>query len=218
MRLDRPTHVRETNLSTGWMSDFTEEIPGQLAAIINRLGDGKYEYYCIYPLPADAEYDEVVHPTEWLQTAGSADRLTVEIKRLDDDGVHRLYTVGRAAAADEPEPTEVVRRGDVEYAVRPSEVLTSADALTLFQHYYDHHEIPEGWHLREQAEFSDAAAATEAEATAWEAGAPADLLDAQPSESAAAPGSPSGQQQQPVQPGEEAGSPEAEDQGKPTQL
>ncbi|MDT5095658.1 MAG: hypothetical protein QOH60_5021 [Mycobacterium sp.] len=215
MRLDRPTHVAENNRSSGWMSNFTEEIPGQLAAIINRLGDGEYEYYLIYPLPADAEYDEVVHPTEWLQTAGSAERLTVEIKRLDDDGVHRLYTVGRADAANESNASEAVRRGDVEYAVRPSEVLTAADALTLFQHYYDHHEIPQGWHLREQAEFTDTA--MQADAAAQDAGVSADLLDAQPSETAAASGSPSAESQQPVDSGEEAASPEGEQRGKPAE-
>ena len=52
MRLDRPTHGRESNRSSGWMSDFTEEVPGQIAAGINRLGDGKYTYYSIYELPA----------------------------------------------------------------------------------------------------------------------------------------------------------------------
>jgi hypothetical protein len=178
------------------MSNFTEEIPGQLAAIINRLGDGEYDYYLIYPLPADAEYDQEVHPTEWLQTAGSAERLTVEIKRLDDDGVHRLYTVGRPDAADQDQESEAVRRGGVEYAVRPAEVLTAADALTLFLHYYDHHEIPQGWHLREQSEFADAA--TQSETATQGTDVPADLLDAQPSETAAATGSPSAESQQPI--------------------
>ena len=157
MRLDRPTHVRESNRSSGWMSDFTEEVPGQIAAGINRLGDGKYTYYSIYELPPDTEYDETVVPTEWMQATGVApDRLTVEVKQADANGVHRLYTIGRAAGTDGPaKETEPIRNGDNTYMVRPTEVLTAADAVELFEHYYDTHSVPAGWSLREQPEFSE---------------------------------------------------------------
>jgi hypothetical protein len=138
------------------MSDFTEEIPGQIAAIIKRLGDGRYTSTSIYPLPADAAYDEDVHPSEWIQTTGVApDRLTVEIKQRDSTGVHRLYTIGHPEAAAETAETEIIYSGDNEYLVRPAEVLTAADAIELFQHYYDTHSVPAGWHLREQPEFAD---------------------------------------------------------------
>ena len=158
MRLARPTHIQKTNRSSGWMSDFTEEIPGQIAAIINRLGDGRYTSTSIYPLPPDAAYDEDVHPTEWIQTTGIApDRLTVEIKQRDMAGVHRLYTVGHSAAADETAETEIIHNGDNEYRVRPAEVLTAAEAIELFGHYYDTHGVPTGWHLRERPEFADTA-------------------------------------------------------------
>jgi hypothetical protein len=137
------------------MSDFTEEIPGQIAAGINRLGDGEYTYYSIYPLPIDAKYDETVYPDEWIQTTGIApERLTVEIRRLDPDGSYRVYTIGHPQAADEPAETEPIRNGDNTYLVRPAEVLTAAEAIDLFQHYYDHHAVHSGWHLREQPEFT----------------------------------------------------------------
>ncbi|GFG79140.1 hypothetical protein MPRG_24160 [Mycobacterium paragordonae] len=63
------------------MSEFTEEIPSQIAAGIKRLGNGEYTFYSIDPLPPDAEYDETVFPDEWIQTMGIApDHLTVEIR------------------------------------------------------------------------------------------------------------------------------------------
>lgn len=140
------------------MSDFTEEIPGQIAAIINRLGDGRYTSTSIYPLPPDAAYDEDVHPTEWIQTTGVApDRLTVEIKQRDSAGEHRLYTIGRREAAADSAETEIIINGDNEYRVRPPEVLTAAEVIELFQHYYDTHSVPAEWHLREQPEFADSA-------------------------------------------------------------
>ena len=142
------------------MTDFTEEVPGQIAAGINRLGNGEYTYYSIYPLPPEAEYDEVVHSEEWIQTTGVApDRLTVEIKQRDAHGVHRLYTIGRPAAATEPAETEPIQNGDNTYRVRPAEVLTTTDAIELFQHYYDTHTVPADWNLREQPEFADTAVA-----------------------------------------------------------
>lgn len=160
MKLDRPTHVQATNRSSGWMSDFTEEVPGQIAAIIKRLGDGRYTYMSIYPLPADAGIYDDVHPTEWMQATGVApDRLTVEIKQADAAGVHRLYTIGRAAGVDESATTEPIQNGDNTYLVRPTEVLTATEAIELFQHYYDNHAVSADWSLREQPEFSDTAVA-----------------------------------------------------------
>ncbi|KAB7753967.1 hypothetical protein [Mycolicibacterium mucogenicum] len=142
------------------MSDFPEEIPGQIAAIINRLGDGRYTYMSIYPLPTDAGIYDDVHPTEWMQATGVApDRLTVEIKQVDAKGVHRLYTIGTPGGAGESAETEPIQNGDNTYLVCPSEALTATDAIALFQHYYDTHTVPEGWSLRGQPEFSDTAVA-----------------------------------------------------------
>ena len=160
MRLEQATHILESNRAKARMSDFTEEIPGQIAAGINRLGDGKYTYYSIYPVGAEVPYDEFPYSHEWIQATGIApDRLTVEIKQRDADGVHRLYTIGRPGDAGESAATEPIQNGDNTYLVRPSEVLTAADAIALFQHYYDNHSVPEGWNLREQPEFSDPAVA-----------------------------------------------------------
>jgi hypothetical protein len=154
-----------------WMSDFTEEIPGQLAAGVNRLGDGEYTSYSIYPLPADAGIYGKVYPTEWIQTTGIApDRLTVEIKQRDSAGVHRLYTIGHQEAAAENAETVIIYNGDNEYRVRPAEVLTTTEAIELFQHYYDTHSVPAGWHLREQPEFSDTAAEEDLKAQEAEGG------------------------------------------------
>lgn len=155
LRLDRPTHGVRTNLWAGWMSEFTEEIPGQLAAGINRLGDGRYELYTIYRLPPTAKYGEDINPLERLQTTGIApDRLTVELCSLDPDGYYRVYTIGRAAAAGESTESESIPCGDYMFYVRPGEVLTTAEAFELFEYYYHHHAVPEGWHLRTQSEFT----------------------------------------------------------------
>ncbi|MFL0243131.1 hypothetical protein [Mycobacterium sp. SMC-17] len=142
------------------MSEFTEEIPVQIAAGINRLGDGEYTYYSIYPVGPEVPYDQFPYSDEWIQATGVApDRLTVEIKQADANGVHHLYTIGRPGGAGESAETEPIQNGDNTYLVCPSEVLTATDAIELFQHYYDTHSVPAGWSLREQPEFSDTAVA-----------------------------------------------------------
>ncbi|MGX9671178.1 hypothetical protein [Mycobacterium sp. HM-7] len=144
------------------MSDFTEEIPGQFAAGINRLGDGRYTYYSIYPVGPEVPYDEFPYSHEWIQATGIApDRLTVEIKQRDANRVHRLYTIGRSGGAADSAETEPIQNGDNTYMVRPSEVLTATEAIALFQHYYDTHAVPTSWSLREQPKFSDSAVANE---------------------------------------------------------
>jgi hypothetical protein len=165
------TFVLASNKAKMRMSEFPEEIPGQIAAGINRLGSRGYTLYTIYPIGPDVPYDEFPYPTEWIQTTGIApDRLTVEIKKRDSAGVHRLYTIGRPEASAENAETEIIYNGDNEYRVRPAEVLTTTEAVELFQHYYDTHSVPAGWHLREQPEFSDTAVEGHSKSQAAEGG------------------------------------------------
>ncbi|WP_100458852.1 hypothetical protein [Mycobacteroides abscessus] len=138
---------------TMWMSEYPQEIPGQLAAGINNLGkDGGFDdtdlYFQIYPIPPDAKQGDVIRSEEYIQAGGKAERLTVEIRRVERDGRPHQYTIGRAEAADEAGATEFIRFGENEVRVRPSEVLTAAEAIELFQYYYDHNTVAPGWNLR----------------------------------------------------------------------
>lgn len=162
MRLEQATHILESKRAKMRMSEFTEEIPVQIAAGINRLGDGKYTYYSIYPVAPDVPYDELPYSHEWIQATGVApDRLTVEIKQRDAHGEHRLYTIGHSDNAGDSAETEPIQNGDNTYMVRPPEVLTATEATELFLHYYETHTVPTGWSLREQPEFADSAVADE---------------------------------------------------------
>lgn len=160
MRLEKATHILASDGATMRMSIWTEEIPAQIAAGINSLGDGEDTFFSIYPVAPEVPYDEFPYPDEWIQATGVApDRLTVEIKQADAKGVHRLYTIGRPGRAGELGETEPIQNGDNTYLVRPSEVLTASDAIALFRHYYETHAVLAGWSLREQPEFSDSAVA-----------------------------------------------------------
>ncbi|OAT68676.1 hypothetical protein AWB85_24225 [Mycobacteroides immunogenum] len=136
-----------------WMSQYPSEIPQQLAVNLNRLGKtGRHDdidiYFQIYPLPPNARQGDIINSDEYIQAGGKAERLTVEIRRIERDGQPHKYTIGRAEAADEAGATEFIRFGDNEVRVRPSEVLTAAEAIELFQYYYDHDKVAPGWNLR----------------------------------------------------------------------
>lgn len=138
---------------SGWMSEYPPEIPSQIRRAIERLGStGRHDdidIYCqIYPLPADAKQGDIIRSEEYIQAGGKAERLTVEIRRIEQDGRPHQYTIGRAEAVNEAGATEFIRFGENEVRVRPSEVLTAPEAIELFQYYYDHHKVAPGWNLR----------------------------------------------------------------------
>ncbi|MBN7386160.1 polymorphic toxin immunity protein [Mycobacterium phage prophi104-2] len=144
-----------------WMGAEPGKAHRQIEINVNSIGedrDGVTDVaFSIYKVPDGTEYDEFPYPREWIQTCGATtERLTVEVRRQESDGVWRMYTIGRPSAASESEQSETVYNGDNAYLVRPSEVLTAAEAIELFQHYYDHLDVAPGWHLREQPEFADA--------------------------------------------------------------
>jgi hypothetical protein len=150
------THQIHSNIASMWLAESPGEACDQIAVIVGSLGDGTYEHCSINRVPPETEYDEFPDTDEWIQSGGSSQRLTVEVKKLDADGVFRLYVVGHAAAADEQEESELIEFGGNDYWVLPAEVLNSTEAIHLFQNYYYHNSIPDGWHLRQRAEYSEA--------------------------------------------------------------
>ncbi|MGL6234054.1 MAG: hypothetical protein ACRC20_01785 [Segniliparus sp.] len=144
-----------------WLSDDPTKTAQQIRINLDALGSIDDEFgtqdlaFSIYRVPVGTEYDEFPHTEEWIQAAGTAQSLTVEVKKRDEDGVCRLYTIGRLNAAAEPSESETITVGRNTTKVRPAEVLTAQDAVDLFQHYHAHNTVPEEWHLRLQPEFSD---------------------------------------------------------------
>ena len=153
----QPTHKLEIGTTRGAfamsMSENLSEIPSQIRNGIERLGStGRHDdvdiYFQIFPIPPGVREGDRFISEEYIQAGGTAQRLTVEIRRIERDGRPHQYTIGRAEAADEASATEFIRFGENEARVRPSEVLTAAEAIELFQYYYDHHKVAPGWNLR----------------------------------------------------------------------
>lgn len=144
-----------------WMSEFREEIPAAISASINSLGivDERFgdtnTSYRIYQIPEGAKQGDNISPKEWIQVAGTADRLTVEAKFFSKYGLYRQYVVGRKEARTEQAETESIQFGEHQIPVRPSEVLTAAEAIQLFLYFYDNNRVEAGWHLRELPDYAE---------------------------------------------------------------
>lgn len=105
-------------------------------------------WYCIFRVPSSRVGNLDFQPPQFMQAAGQANRLTVEVRIYEPNRVG-LYVVGRPEALAEIE-TETIKADRRVLKVRPAEVLSAAEGVELFTYFYHHDTIPEGWHLRER--------------------------------------------------------------------
>lgn len=80
----------------------------------------------------------------YVQTAGEADRLTVEYRDVQT-GSFTHYRIGKKPLSDNMSP---VRYSGGFIRVREGEVLTLQDCIAIFRSYFERGEIPSEYHLR----------------------------------------------------------------------
>lgn len=127
------------------------EASGQLLQALGRL-DGERRFSLIlFKLPEGAALDDVdlsTFPKEYLQCAGSQERMAVEI-RVRESGDLRQYALGRAEGpADRMEPDEVIRWSSFETPVHHTEVFTGAEAAEIFLEYLSTGLVSSEYHRR----------------------------------------------------------------------
>ena len=99
----KPTHASVSPSGLyGFVTDAYRPIRDELRFVLGRLdGTTKYAYTVWRAIPTDRDF---VLPEDassfFIQAAGSADQMTVEVRLPGPDGEPRLYTVGRAEPAD----------------------------------------------------------------------------------------------------------------------
>lgn len=137
----RPTHAltldgRTSMEITGSILPLEDEVRRGLANL-----DGESHFaYSVWPLPAGSSVLDAPAPEEYIQSAGSAAALTVELRRIEDDGEARQYAIGRPGG----DTTVVdVPRGDYVMHVPAGEVFTAAEAGDLYWHYYQTGTVPD---------------------------------------------------------------------------
>lgn len=117
------------------------------------LLDGSRRFSLIlWAIPRGISFSKVdlgSEPKEYIQAAGSCERMTVEVRRIEA-GKPRQYVIGRStpSGGGQHQPEVIKWDGGIETVVSPSEVFTAEQAADLFVSYYATGWIPESYALR----------------------------------------------------------------------
>ncbi|OII33044.1 hypothetical protein BIU98_06220 [Curtobacterium sp. MMLR14_010] len=93
------------------------------------------------------EQAEEQYGNSYLQAGGTAEKMSVELRRREDDGEYRFYIVGRDHDLAEP-LTETIDVQAAHEPRHPSELFTADQAAPVFMHYVEHQTVPDGYTLR----------------------------------------------------------------------
>jgi hypothetical protein len=119
-----------------------------------RLLDGVDRYsLSLWAVPPGMPFDRLDlrnWPKEYIQCAGSAERMTVEIRRLID-GVGHQYVLGHPVTASAEPPEETIAWDGVQTTVRSNEIFNASEAADLFIHYFRTSDSPDSYGRRELA-------------------------------------------------------------------
>jgi hypothetical protein len=146
------THAVTMNGSfSGELKNPDLSIEDEIRRVLSSLDGADIFAISLWELPAGKELDQVNHkrwPVEYIQCAGTADRMTVEVRRLESKQAHQFVV---AASGEEVPATELIQwdAGRHSTKLRPSEVMSWEEAAELFIAYYETGAVPPKYHLRE---------------------------------------------------------------------
>lgn len=119
-------------------SHMTAVLGGPLGVLraLTRLNATTFYAYSIWHYPDGIDFYKVVYDEieEYLQTAGSAERMTVEVREKDPDGGYVQYVLATEPITGEPSETIVWDGHSTQ--VHPEEVFTAEQAAPLFEEYF----------------------------------------------------------------------------------
>lgn len=145
-----PTHALAVN-GTTWMEvhsiDKGEE--HDLTRMLSRVDGTEIYSLILWRLPDGKSIDETSpkrDATEYIQCAGSADRMTVEVRRLNG-AKYEHFVIGRAPNGHNP-GKETIHWDGVDTVVAPNEVFSAGEAADLFLSYYRTGWVPSNYVLR----------------------------------------------------------------------
>ncbi len=147
----RETHGEKTpNGLFGFVTDGYRPIPDELRFKLALLdGSERYTYIIWRALNPEKGFVTPHDMTDtFIQAAGSAEAMTVEVRILGPDGEHNLYTVGRPEV---PDGTTTLIPINDKRAVRvfSNEVFAADEAAVIFYTYYLTDAVSQPYVLRE---------------------------------------------------------------------
>ena len=151
------THVEQTNgRGKSFLIDTFRPYRDQIHRMLTLLnGDARWSYLLARG-PFGKDIDEIgpEWPKSYLQAGGTATRMAVEVRYVEDDGEKRQYAVGRPGGDYTGEPSETVIIGGNEFFYYPNEVFTAEQATDVFFGYFQTDRVPDEYPLR-RLDFSE---------------------------------------------------------------
>ncbi len=144
------THGQQfTSGQMGWITENRRPVADHLRLMLGRL-DGMTEF--TYSIWRGADPSSIVGfqkplTDSFIQAAGSADQMTVEVRLPAPDGETHLYTVGRPEPADGTTLIPISQTRAVR--VFSNEVFTADEAAVIFYTYYLTDAVAQPYVLRE---------------------------------------------------------------------
>ena len=123
----------------------TDDPDEQLRGFFSRMDGDRLFTFLLWELPAARSFENGLgglEPLEFIQCAGSAEALTVEVRRRDDTDTYVLWTAGRAGEDPGPRDVEIEWRGNIN-VVHGNERWTSDEAAELFLTYWRSGTLPD---------------------------------------------------------------------------
>ncbi|GAA3599104.1 hypothetical protein GCM10022198_24180 [Klugiella xanthotipulae] len=135
------THIRQLDgVSRGPLIDTVRPYPDQIRYSLNRLDGSSAWSYSLWRTPEGADLLEDIPLSEtYMQCAGAAAAMTVEVRLETSEGVFRQYVVGKPLNEHAEAPTEVISWGQREQdrtQVYSNEVFTADEAAEVFYDYF----------------------------------------------------------------------------------
>lgn len=141
-----PTHAFTMNGRSNWdVQDGVRPVDEEIRHMVRRLNGNERFSLSLWKLPEGVSLAGV-DPKEdrsYIQCGGTAERMTVELRTVEN-GVVRQEVIGRppaAAPAGDPEE-EVPFGGGYGVRVYPNEVFDADEAGDLFVSYYETGDVP----------------------------------------------------------------------------
>lgn len=144
-----PRLVQQFGSLHGAATDAFRPISEVLRRRLHRLDGKEFGTYMVPIQPGEPKAVDRLDPStsvEFIQSAGTADAMTVEFKRREADGVLRQYAVGRDV--EEEGARTVSWATDHSETVPASEVFTADEAHAVYLQWCWDQTIPDGYRLR----------------------------------------------------------------------
>lgn len=133
-----------------WFSSPSNDKGDDVGAILHRMDGAKFYSLLLWKLPPgkilyDVSPDKDAN--EYIQCAGSANGMTVEVRRSKGDK-YEHFVVGRSPDGENPGKKETIHWEAVDTVVAPNEVFSADEATELFLSYYRMGWVPSKYVLR----------------------------------------------------------------------